>query len=117
MSHINKMKHVVIAVSGGVDSATAAVMAREAGYRTTGVTLRMRETAPETQAVLDEIVSRLDIPLHTLDREKEFLQRVLIPAAEEYASGRTPNPCCECNKCFKFAELLDFTRSIGADEL
>ena len=117
MSHINKMKHVVIAMSGGVDSATAAVMAREAGYRTTGVTLRMRETAPETQAVLDEVVSRLDIPLHTLDREKEFLRRVLIPAAEEYASGRTPNPCCECNKCFKFAELLDFTRSIGADEL
>ena len=111
------MKRIVIAMSGGVDSATAAIMAKEAGYETIGVTLRMREDSPENLAVLDEVTSRLGIKLYTLDREQEFLDRVLIPAAREYASGRTPNPCCECNYCFKFAELLDFTRKIGADQL
>ena len=95
------MKRIVIAMSGGVDSATAAIMAKEAGYETIGVTLRMREDSPENLAVLDEVTSRLGIKLYTLDREQEFLDRVLIPAAREYASGRTPNPCCECNYCFK----------------
>ena len=104
-------------MSGGVDSATAAIMAQEAGYETIGVTLRMREDSPENLAVLDEVTSRLGIRLYTLDREQSFLDRVLIPAAREYASGRTPNPCCECNYCFKFAELLRFTDEIGADQL
>jgi len=111
------MKRAVIAMSGGVDSAAAAVMAKEAGYETVGVTLRMREPSPETERVFDEIVSKLGIPLHVLDREKGFKERVLLPAAREYACGRTPNPCCECNREFKFAELLAFARGVEADEL
>ena len=111
------MKRAVIAMSGGVDSAAAAVMAKEAGYETVGVTLRMREPSPETEQVLDEVVSKLGIPLHVLDREKEFKERVLLPAAREYARGRTPNPCCECNREFKFAELLAFAHDMEADEL
>ena len=104
-------------MSGGVDSATAAVMAKEAGYKTCAVTLRMRPPEPETEKVLQEVTTRLDIPLHTLHREKEFHDRVLVPAALEYAAGRTPNPCCDCNFNFKFAELLAFAESLGADEL
>ena len=104
-------------MSGGVDSATAAVMAKEAGYETIGVTLRMREPSPGAEQVLDEVVSKLGIPLHVLDREKEFKERVLLPAAREYACGRTPNPCCECNRSFKFAELLAFAHDMEADEL
>ena len=111
------MKRVIIAMSGGVDSATAAIMAKESGYETIGVTLRMREPSPETLAVLNEVTERLDVPLYTLDREQEVRRRVLVPAAEEYAAGRTPNPCCECNYCFKFAELIRFAEEHGADEL
>ena len=110
-------KRVIIAMSGGVDSATAAVMAKEAGCETVGVTLRMREPSPQETAVLDEVVSKLGIELHVLDRKREFKERVLLPAAREYASGRTPNPCCECNRVFKFAELLDFASKAQADEL
>ena len=111
------MKTVVIAMSGGVDSAVAAVMAQEAGFKTIGVTLRMREEDPASRAVLDEVTSRLKIPLYTLEREKEFLNRVLVPSARIYAQGETPNPCCLCNYCFKFSELLDFTQKMGADQL
>ena len=110
-------KRTVIAMSGGVDSATAAVMAKEAGSEVIGVTLRMREASPQETAVLDEVVSKLGIELCVLDRKREFEERVLLPAAGEYAAGRTPNPCCECNRYFKFAELLAFAAEVKADEL
>lgn len=111
------MKRIVAALSGGVDSSAVAVMAQEAGYEVIGVNLRMNASDPAAAAVLEEVVSRLGIELHVIDCKADFLQDVLIPAAKEYEQGRTPNPCCSCNRNFKFAQLLRFAEKIRASEV
>ncbi len=95
---------VAVAMSGGVDSAVAAYLAIQQGYEVTGINLRLDNT-PEDDT-LDKCCEALGIRLIRWDCRKSFHDRVIHPAAEVYASGRTPNPCCECNKVLKFAELL-----------
>lgn len=116
---------VIAALSGGVDSSVAAVLAQQAGYEVIGVTLQLKHPNPDfsasqscaaknDEAVIDAICAKLGIEHHYLEFYPEFEQEVLRPAAQEYARGRTPNPCCECNRQIKFAKLVEFARTIGA---
>ena len=118
-------KKAVAALSGGVDSSVAAALALQAGYEVIGVTLRLRHPDPafseaqlcaskNDEAAVEQVCRTLGIPHCFLDEYPAFEAEILRPAAEEYAAGRTPNPCCRCNPRIKFGKLIEFARSIGA---
>ena len=104
-------ERVVVALSGGVDSTVAALLMQRAGMKVTGVNLRMR-AGDEPDEQLLKFCRDAGIELVIRDCADAFTERVLLPGAQEYISGRTPNPCCECNKVLKFHELF-----AAADEL
>ena len=104
----------MVAMSGGVDSSVTALLLRRAGYEVEGVTLLLRSEEALPDLVVRRVCESLGIVLHQLPARKEFIERVIAPAAREYDSGRTPNPCCECNEVLKFSLLLDFARAHGA---
>lgn len=120
-------RKVVVALSGGVDSSVAALLAREAGDEVVAATLDMTPEDPAWRAAwscggdaleaVAAIVGKLGIEHHVLHCYDRFAERVLRPCYEEYAAGRTPNPCCRCNPEVKFGILLDFAREIGAERL
>ncbi len=120
---------VVLAMSGGVDSSAAALLLKRAGYDVVGLFMR---TGVHTDA-RDErsdrkkgccsavdagdarrVADKLDLPFYALDFEREF-NGIIDHFAAEYARGRTPNPCVECNTQLKFGELWKFGQTLGCD--
>ncbi len=121
---------VVVALSGGVDSAVAAALLVEQGYTVVGAMLRLwAEPGPDDDAranrcCLPEAVERarrvadlLDIPFHLIDAEAPFKAQVVDYLVAEYAAGRTPNPCVPCNRTIRFDLLLERARALGAEFL
>jgi len=118
-------ERVVLAMSGGVDSSVAAALLREQGYDVIGLFMRTGAYAEDadrraktccsaTDAVdAQNVADRLDIPFYALDFEQDF-ERIKDRFADEYAAGRTPNPCALCNVWLKFGKLWDYGRRAGA---
>jgi tRNA-specific 2-thiouridylase len=118
---------VAVAMSGGVDSAVAALLAREEGAEVLGVTVKLWAD-PETdgakaccspEAVLGAraLAHSLDLPHFTLDLEEEFRRRVVDRFVAGYAEGRTPNPCVLCNGEVRLAAMIDLAERLGAERL
>ncbi|MCX5833739.1 MAG: tRNA 2-thiouridine(34) synthase MnmA [Deltaproteobacteria bacterium] len=113
MSCIQQTK-VLVGLSGGVDSAVATAALLEKGYRVGG--LYIRNGFPvRGEEDADAVASRLDIPLYKLDVSGEFRREVADYFVLEYLAGRTPNPCCVCNKRIKFHHLLREADERGFD--
>jgi tRNA-specific 2-thiouridylase len=120
---------IVVALSGGVDSATAAALLCEAGQRVVGLTLRLydaRGTAasaggrccgPRDLEDARRVCAHLGIPFYVVDHERDFTRAVVDDFVAEYAAGRTPNPCVRCNEQIKFGPLLRRARALGARRL
>jgi len=107
-------KKVLVALSGGVDSSTAAAILLEKGYDCSGVFMITSEQPDKAQSNAEEMAKRLGIRLHILDLRKDF-EIVSEYFISEYKKGRTPNPCVYCNRNIKFGRLLDFAKDRGAD--
>jgi tRNA-specific 2-thiouridylase len=118
---------VLVAMSGGVDSAVAALLERERGTEVLGVTLKLWAD-PETdgakaccspEAVLSAraVAHSLGIPHLTLDLEEEFRERVVGAFLAGYGSGATPNPCIVCNGEVRIAAMIDLAERLGAEYL
>jgi tRNA-specific 2-thiouridylase len=114
-------------MSGGVDSAVAALLERERGAEVVGVTVKLWAD-PETdgakaccspEAVLSArgLAHSLGIPHFTLDLEEEFRRRVVGRFIDGYAAGKTPNPCVLCNGEVRIAAMVDLAERLGADRL
>ncbi len=102
---------VVLGLSGGVDSAVAAARLRARGLTVHGLFLEMGLGGEdEARAVADS----LQIPLHIAHRASALETEVCAYFAQEYRSGRTPNPCVMCNPTVKFKTLIDYADQIGA---
>ena len=114
-------KTVAVAMSGGVDSAAAALLLLEAGYHVWGVTLRLQSCPGAAEAAEREIGAAreacrtLGIPHRVLDLRQRFREAVMDRFVSEYLAGRTPNPCVDCNREIKFGALLDWALEQGAD--
>jgi tRNA-uridine 2-sulfurtransferase len=118
---------VLAAMSGGVDSATAAARAVDAGHQVTGVHLALSanpksyrtgargcctlEDARDARRAADVI----GIPFYVWDMAQRFHRDVVEDFVAEYAAGRTPNPCLRCNEKIKFAAVLDRALALGFD--
>ncbi len=118
---------VLVAMSGGVDSAVAALLESERGAEVVAVTLKLWAD-PETdgakaccspEAVLGAraVAHSLGIPHLTLDLEEEFRRRVVGAFLSGYGAGATPNPCIVCNGEVRIAAMLDLAERLGADRL
>ena len=111
-------------MSGGVDSAVAAGLLVEAGYDVVGVTMKMYSASRPAHAKsccgVDDFndarrsAETLGIPHYVLDFEETFRRNVIARFVDEYASGRTPNPCVSCNNFVKLGTLLRYAASLDA---
>ena len=116
-------KHVYVAMSGGVDSACAALLLQRQGYQVSGVTLRLHEYRdhPGVCGSTDDIeaakmvAASLGIPHTVLDYTEHFRGCVMDKFVREYEMGHTPNPCIDCNRTIKFGALLDWVLEQGGD--
>lgn len=121
-------ERVVVAMSGGVDSSVASALLKQQGYDVIGITMRLwteqRSTAFKGRTRccgvedIDDarrVAQRLDIPHYVLGLERPFHERVVAPFVAEYANGRTPNPCLNCNTFIKFDAFLQRVRAMDAD--
>ena len=121
-------ERVVVGMSGGVDSSVAAALLVEQGYDVIGITMRLwTEARPEDYtgrsqccAIEDigdarRVAQRLGIPHYTLNLERPFRKFVVDQFIDEYANGRTPNPCLNCNTFIKFDAFLERAKALGAD--
>jgi tRNA-specific 2-thiouridylase len=119
-------QRVVVAMSGGVDSSTAAGLLHEAGAQVVGVTLRLYDAAGTAASLGGRCCGPRDIEdarataatlgfaHYVLDESEAFGRAVIDDFVAEYRAGRTPNPCVRCNERLKFGPLLRFARAVGA---
>ncbi|HEY2717600.1 MAG TPA: tRNA 2-thiouridine(34) synthase MnmA [Solirubrobacterales bacterium] len=120
-------QRVAVALSGGVDSAVAALLARDQGHEVIAITVKLWAD-PETdgtkaccspEAVLGAraVAHSLGIPHFTLDLEQQFRAQVVDRFVSGYAEGRTPNPCILCNGEVRIAAMVALAERAGASRL
>ncbi|MBA3823403.1 MAG: tRNA 2-thiouridine(34) synthase MnmA [Ktedonobacterales bacterium] len=129
------MTRVVIAMSGGVDSSVAAALLKQQGYDVIGIMLRLwSEPAAHDDTCVDlvsenkccseesvydarRVAQKLDIPFYLVNVEEPFQKTIVDFFYDEYAAGRTPNPCLRCNRTIRFTLLLERALALGAEYL
>ena len=115
------MAKVIVGMSGGVDSAVAAYLLKEAGYEVIGVTLRTWVGSDGEESRCCEIddaretAQRLGIPYHVFNCTSDFERKVTKPFIEDYLHGLTPNPCVVCNREIKWERMLHYAGILEAD--
>lgn len=119
---------VVVAMSGGVDSAVSAALLAEQGHDVVGVHMKLHDRGPAVASAgqccgLDDaldarrVADALGFPFYVLDLRDAFRTAVMEEFASSYLRGRTPNPCVRCNGVLKFRVLLARALALGADAL
>lgn len=123
------MARIIVALSGGVDSAVAALTLKEQGWEPIGVHLRLWESDPDDPACALEgvcggdqaaddarvVASTLGIPFYVHDLRAGFSQEVAAMTIAAYAQAKTPNPCIACNHKVRIPGLLHLAESLGVE--
>jgi tRNA-specific 2-thiouridylase len=118
-----KNRKVVLGLSGGVDSAVAAVLLKEAGADVQALHMTNWEdddgycTAAADLQDARSVCEQLDIPLHHANFAKQYRDRVFEYFLSEYRSGRTPNPDVLCNREIKFGVFREYAKRLGGELL
>ncbi|WP_299157393.1 tRNA 2-thiouridine(34) synthase MnmA [uncultured Tenacibaculum sp.] len=125
--HLQKerMKRVIVGLSGGVDSSVTAHLLKEQGYEVIG--LFMKNWHDDSVTISDEcpwledsndamiVAEKLGIPFQTVDLSEQYKERIVDYMFNEYEKGRTPNPDVLCNREIKFDVFMDIALNLGAD--
>lgn len=119
----NQPQHVIVGLSGGVDSSVAAILLQQQGYAVEGMFMKNWEeddTEEHCSAEVDladarSVSEALGLTLHTVNFSAEYWDRVFSHFLTEYEAGRTPNPDILCNREIKFRAFLDHALHLGAD--
>jgi tRNA-specific 2-thiouridylase len=116
--------HIVIGMSGGVDSSVAAMLLRDHGFEATGLFMQnwAEDGSGECRAEDDRrdavaVCGMLGLPIRFRDFSREYWDGVFTHFLAEYAAGRTPNPDVLCNREIKFKHFLDAAHELGADAI
>jgi tRNA-specific 2-thiouridylase len=116
-------RRVILGLSGGVDSAVAACLLKDAGAEVEALHMTNWEdddgycSAAEDLQDARRICARLDITLHHVNFAKQYRERVFEYFLDEYRSGRTPNPDVLCNREIKFGVFRDYAKRLGGELL
>ena len=115
-------KKVLVAMSGGTDSSAVCLMLREQGYELAGLTMRVWDlprqfadgaSEPDFILAARALAADLGFPHFVADEREAFRREVVGYFLDEYAAGRTPNPCVRCNRDFKFRLLVQWADRLG----
>ncbi len=128
MNGETKNEKILVAMSGGVDSAAAALLLKNAGYDAAGVTMKLWspcervsdvESGISNQDIEDakKIADALSIPHYVCSLGDSFRSFVIDKFIDDYKNGATPNPCVECNRYIKFGKLFDVAAELGYKKL
>jgi tRNA-specific 2-thiouridylase len=117
--------HVLVGLSGGVDSAVAALLLKRAGDDIAGMFMQnWEDDEPDSACRADgdrkdalAVCAKLGIPFHARNFAREYRERVFAHFLSEYRAGRTPNPDVLCNREIKFRTFLDAARTLGAHKI
>ena len=109
---------VLIGMSGGVDSSVAAHLLEQQGYACIGCTMKLYcGNAEENVRDARAVAERMGIPFHVFDLQQPFHHHVIRNFIACYESGRTPNPCIECNRHLKFGSMLEKALELGCTHI
>lgn len=120
-----KHQHIVVGLSGGVDSAVAAYLLKSAGHKVDAVFMKNWDeddsdeycSAAEDLEDAERVCEQLDIPLKTVNFSSEYWDLVFEYFLAEHRAGRTPNPDILCNTEIKFKVFLDYAIDLGAEKI
>lgn len=114
IANLRKMKKVVVGLSGGVDSSTAAALLHNQGYDVIGLTLWLMKGKGQccSEGMLDaaKICEQLGVPHHVVDIRDVFQTYIVDYLVTGYSAGITPLPCSQCNKSVKFGPMLHYAK-------
>lgn len=120
---------IAVAMSGGVDSSTAAYILKSQGHEVIGMSMQMYNALDRAETeyggccTIDDLADarrvawKLDIPHFILNMESGFHDAVIKPFVQSYLSGSTPSPCVLCNTHVKFALMHDKALGVGAEKV
>ena len=127
MENIQSPKRALIAMSGGVDSSVAAMLMCREGYECIGVTMKLYDNEDiglskgHTCCSLDDVEDargvayQLGMRFYVMNFKEDFSEKVIDRFVDAYETGRTPNPCIDCNRYMKFAKLYHRAQEVGCD--